>query len=57
VLPPCVEGNGDGIEGEDDPDGVGMDGGDGKEGVCVDVLVAQPATPSAKAMGQTRPPT
>lgn len=57
VLPPGVDGNGDGIEGEEEPEGDGMVGGDGIDGVCVDVLTAQPATPSAKAMGQTRPRT
>ena len=57
VPPPGVEGNGDGMEGEEEPEGDGMVGGDGIEGVCEDVLVAQPATPSAQAMGQTRPPT
>lgn len=54
VLPPDVEGNGDGVEGAEEPGGCGSDGGDG---VCVDVLTAQPARPSAQATGQTRPRT
>jgi hypothetical protein len=54
VLPPEVDGNGDGVAGDDDAGGCGNDGGDG---ACVDVLTAQPARPSAQATGQTRPRT
>ncbi len=57
VLPPDVEGNGDGVEGAEEPGGCGSDGGDGMDGVCVEVLAAQPARPSAQATGQTRPRT
>jgi hypothetical protein len=54
VLPPDVDGNGDGVEGAEEPGGCGSDGG---EGICVEVLEAQPARPSAQATGQTRPRT
>jgi hypothetical protein len=57
VLPPDVDGNGDCVEGDEEPGGCGIDGGDGIDGVCVEVLTAQPARPSAQATGQTRPRT
>jgi hypothetical protein len=47
-LPPDVDGADDG---DDEPVGCGSDG----IVVWVDVLVAQPARPSAQAMGQRRP--
>jgi hypothetical protein len=52
VLPPEVDGD---AVGDDDPEGLGNDGGDGIDGLCVEVLTAQPASPSAQATGQTNP--
>ena len=49
-LPPEVGGE---EAGDDEPEGCGIDGGDGIDGLCVEVLVAQPASPSAQATGQT----
>jgi hypothetical protein len=45
-LPPGVEGADEGDDGL---------GGWGSDGVCVAVVTEQPASPSAQAMGQTRP--
>jgi hypothetical protein len=50
VLPPEVDGE---EAGDEEPGGCGIDGGDGIDGLCVEVLVAQPASPSAQATGQT----
>jgi hypothetical protein len=45
-LPPEVDGE---EVGDDEPGGCGIDG------LCVEVLTAQPASPSAQATGQTSP--
>jgi hypothetical protein len=51
-LPPDVDGE---EVGDDEPGGCGNEGGCGIDGLCVEVLTAQPARPSAQATGHTSP--